>query len=111
MSLLTCPFCTETNFDLVGLKYHLRFSCDAFDYTPNPGQHPGVRRLRLLHDVRSELPFAPFSVAKARVYDPAEIDVNPHGAVSVMTPGGWLGIKPDEMEWIDDPKTLTGQSL
>ena len=59
------------------------------------------RRLRLLRTVRSELPFAPFSVAKARVYDPSEIDINPHGAVSVMTPGGWLGIKPDEMEWLD----------
>jgi hypothetical protein len=46
----------------------------------------------------------------ARVYDPGEIDVNPHGAVSIMTPGGWLGIKPDEMEWLDDIKPLTGEA-
>jgi hypothetical protein len=37
MSLLACPFCEETNFDLVGLKYHLRFYCDAFDSTPELG--------------------------------------------------------------------------
>jgi hypothetical protein len=60
-----------------------------------------TRHLRLLRTVRSDLPFAPFLTALARVYDPAEIQVNPHGAVSVLTPGGWLGVKPDEMEWCE----------
>jgi hypothetical protein len=60
------------------------------------------RHLRLLHTVRSELPFPPFCSAAARVYGPDEISVNPHGSVSVMTPQGrWLGIKPDEMEWCE----------
>lgn len=57
-------------------------------------------RLRLLKKVISELPFPPFLLAEARVYQPQEISVNPHGAVSVKTPGGWLGIKPNEMEWL-----------
>ncbi len=66
------------------------------------GDSPHVegRRLRLLWAVRSELPFPPFLVAEERVYEPHEIRVNPHGAVCVLTAKGWLGIKPDEMEWI-----------
>ena len=28
--------------------------------------------------------------------------LNPHGAVAVLGVGGWLGVKPDEMEWLDE---------
>ena len=58
------------------------------------------RKLRLLRPVRSDLPFPPFLVAEVRVYAPQEIRINPHGAVSVLTPNGWLGLKPDEFEWV-----------
>jgi hypothetical protein len=30
---ITCPFCQEEGFDLIGLKYHLLNYCDAFDET------------------------------------------------------------------------------
>ena len=60
----------------------------------------GDKRLRLLRTVRSELPFPPFLRAEPREYEAHEIQVNPHGAVSVMTPDGWLGVKPDEFEWL-----------
>lgn len=66
----------------------------------NPPQ-AGARRLRLLRTIHSDLPFPPFLTAMAGVYEGAAIDVNPHGAVSVMTDGGWLGVMPHEMEWID----------
>ena len=69
------------------------------------------RRLRLLRAVRSELPFGPFLRAECRAYEPSEISVNPHGAVSVRTPQGWLGIKPDEMEWLGDPSPASVDAL
>ncbi len=56
--------------------------------------------LRLLRQVKSDLPFGPRLVAEPRLYSPAEIDINPHGAVSVKIDGEWLGIKPEEMEWV-----------
>lgn len=59
------------------------------------------RRLRIIRQVRGDWPIGHLSVAEPRVYEPNEILVNIHGAVSVMTPQGWLGIKPDEMEWIE----------
>lgn len=31
---VTCPFCKETGFDSVGLKYHLAHYCDKFQETP-----------------------------------------------------------------------------
>ena len=31
--LKTCPFCGEEDFDLPGLKYHLRFYCGTFEIT------------------------------------------------------------------------------
>ena len=59
------------------------------------------RKLRLLRTVRSELPFPPFLVAEPRIYEPSELSINPHGAVSVITPKGLLGVKPDEFEWVE----------
>lgn len=59
------------------------------------------KRIRLFEEVRSELPFGPFLVAAPRVYEPSEIEVNPHGAVSIKMFGGSLGIKPAEFEWVD----------
>ncbi len=59
------------------------------------------KSLLLFRTVRSDLPFPPYLVAEPRVYLPHEIQVNPHGAVSVITPNGYLGIKPDEFEWIE----------
>lgn len=59
-----------------------------------------MKRLRLLHEVSGDFPFSS-AVALPRVYESPEIDVNPHGAVSVLTDSGeWLGIKPSEMEWL-----------
>lgn len=58
--------------------------------------------LRLLRQVRSDLPFPPYLIAEARTYAPKEIQVNMHGAVSVLTPNGWIGVKPDEFEWVED---------
>ncbi len=78
---------------------------------PHEGQEPHIlsahrqgasmnRRLRVLRQVRSELPFPPALVAEPRVYEADEIVVNQHGAVAVRTSGGLLGIKPDEFEWL-----------
>lgn len=59
-------------------------------------------KIRLLQDVRSDLPFPPFYTAMAGIYEDSEISINSQGAVSVLTEQGtWLGIKPDEMEWIE----------
>ena len=60
-----------------------------------------VNRLRLLCDIRSDLPFEPRIHAEPRVYEHHEISVNPHGAVSVLTKHGLLGVKPHEMEWLE----------
>lgn len=27
---IICPFCGDTNYDLVGLKHHLVYSCDKY---------------------------------------------------------------------------------
>lgn len=32
---VTCPFCGECDFDLIGLKEHLKNYCDVFDKTEN----------------------------------------------------------------------------
>lgn len=33
--LLTCPFCNEKDFDLIGLKFHLtQEHCEIFETTP-----------------------------------------------------------------------------
>lgn len=65
-----------------------------------PAETQPPRRIRLLNEVRSDLPFGPRLIAPARVYESSEIVVNAYGAVSVITPTGVLGIKPDEFEWI-----------
>lgn len=59
-------------------------------------------RIRLLKNIRSELPFGRRYTAVAGIYGPEQIEVNPLGAVSVKTAGGLLGVKPAEFEWIDE---------
>lgn len=55
-------------------------------------------KTKLLHRVEADFPFlAPGCWANAGVY---EAKLNKYGAVSIETPGGLLGIKPDEFEWI-----------
>lgn len=63
---------------------------------------PNRRRLRLLCEVRSDLPFPPKLIAAPRVYETSEIEVNQYGAVSIKMSGGSLGIKPHEFEWVED---------
>jgi hypothetical protein len=36
MEDLSCPFCGEDEFDLIGLKAHLLRRCDVFDACPSP---------------------------------------------------------------------------
>lgn len=33
---IVCPFCGETDFDLVGLKHHLENYCEGYKNTPSP---------------------------------------------------------------------------
>lgn len=33
--LLVCPFCKEIDFDLPGLKYHIKYHCEQFRETEN----------------------------------------------------------------------------
>jgi hypothetical protein len=33
--MIACPFCGETDFDLIGLKSHLLNHCEEFDQTPS----------------------------------------------------------------------------
>lgn len=62
---------------------------------------PASMAIRLLHEIRGDGPYWR-TVAEARVYEPDEIQVNRHGAVSVLTDSGrWLGVRPEEMEWLD----------
>ncbi len=34
MEYLTCPFCNETDFDVIGLKMHLALYCEEYDKVP-----------------------------------------------------------------------------
>lgn len=36
MSSVSCPFCKEEGFDLVGLKWHLRAHCEVYEKTESP---------------------------------------------------------------------------
>lgn len=67
---------------------------------PSSAYHPG-KRLRLFHPVCGSWPIGHLNLAEDRVYEIDEICLNPHGAVSVIGSEGWLGIKPDEMEWCE----------
>jgi hypothetical protein len=51
--------------------------------------------------VIGDWPIGHTNKAPARIYETHEISLNPHGAVAVLGSGGWLGIKPDEMEWLE----------
>ena len=35
---LICPYCKETDFDLIGLKGHLLYDCTVFSETMTPNQ-------------------------------------------------------------------------
>jgi hypothetical protein len=61
-----------------------------------------TRRLRLLRTIHGDWPIGHRNVASAGVYGTDEIYLNPHGAVAVLGVGGWLGVKPDEMVWLDE---------
>ena len=65
---------------------------------PSWANHP-TSRVRLLRSLRGDFPIGHTLRADARIYETDEIYLNPHGAVSVLTPNGWLGVKPNEMEW------------
>ena len=65
---------------------------------PSWATHPS-RRLRLLRTLRGDWPIGHLHKAEARIYETNEIYLNPHGAIAVLTSTGWLGVKPDEMEW------------
>ncbi len=58
----------------------------------------GFLKINLPRDVKSEIPIGPVAYTKAGNH---LIHMNPHGAVSVPTPGGILGIKPGEYEWVN----------
>ena len=51
--------------------------------------------IKLPHRVRGDWPVGDQVIAKPGIY---EVDLNPHGARSVKTPKGSLGIKPNECE-------------
>lgn len=66
--------------------------------------HPYVIRLvrgatndMMMHDVGLGASAAP------GVYRSACLQFNEQGAISVMTPNGWFGIKPGEFEWVSEP--------
>ena len=61
----------------------------------------GEVRIRLQHTVRGDWPIGHKSVAKPGEYGPEDLQLNQHGAVSVKTPNGWLGLKPHEFEIIE----------
>ena len=44
MKFLTCPFCAENGFDMVGLKAHFYRWCEVFDNIPSPEQEQALRR-------------------------------------------------------------------
>jgi hypothetical protein len=68
---------------------------------------PWPPKIRLPRRVRADFPFA-CRPAQPGVYQPKS---NPHGALAVETPdGSWLGVKPDEFEWIS-PYGVPGDRL
>lgn len=61
------------------------------------GQLP--KRVKMLRDVTSDLPFPPFLCChQGCIY---EVELNPHGAVSARLGSNVLGLKPDEFEVVE----------
>lgn len=61
-----------------------------------------ANRLLLYKDIRGDWPIGHTTIAKAGVYEDPDIQVNRYGAVCVKASNGkMLGVKPDEMEWIE----------
>ena len=61
-----------------------------------------ARQVVLINEVRGDCPFSLDIVAEPGVYDAY---VNPHGAVAVKASNGeFLGVKPREFEWLENPK-------
>ncbi len=65
---------------------------------PRPAYVP--KRIRLLRDVRSDIPFRDKIMGQAgQVYDNCES--NQYGAVSINVGGEWLGVRLNEFEVIE----------
>lgn len=52
--MITCPFCGERDFDLVGLKGHLLSSCEKFEETETPLQEAHRREQEAANSPRGE---------------------------------------------------------
>lgn len=45
---ITCPFCKENNFDLVGLKNHIQYNCEIFDSTISIEEEQSAQNNKIL---------------------------------------------------------------
>ena len=63
-------------------------------------------KVRILQTVKSDLPWMSNLKAEPGVYDAY---VNPHGAVSVKIDDEFLGIKPNEFEWVNKGEHLKAE--
>ena len=61
-------------------------------------------KIRLSRQVRGDFPIGHHTVAQPGTYIPF---LNRHGAVSVELNGEFLGLKPNEFEWLDKPSPET----
>ncbi len=57
-------------------------------------------KIMILKRVRGDFPIGHHVVAEPGVYIPS---INRYGAVSVETPNGELGLKPNEFQWLEKP--------
>ena len=65
--------------------------------------------LRVKCNVVSDLPFSRTGVRSGSVFVGDQIEINPHGAVSVpANDGKLLGLRPAEWEWIDAAEVAGG---
>jgi len=45
-NLITCPYCKEGDFDLIGLKHHLTYYCQVFKDTLT------IEEWKKMHDIK-----------------------------------------------------------
>ncbi len=57
-------------------------------------------KIVVLRKIRGDFPIGHHLVAEPGVYVPF---INPYGAVSVQVNGEFLGLKPDEFQWLEKP--------